>query len=216
MPSRSLSCSLFVALVALSPALARADRPPAPVRHAEATEAPRTEGDDLTSSYFDTAYLTLRWHPIQLISGVVLVGAEVKILRNFTALVHVGGGRVKTTNPITLQTQRRNYGQFDLDGRYYLFGDMTGGVYGSAGFAYYAVDTEQIIASPLMNMSSGLHVGPSIGGNYTSPIGVGVDLQFLFRYRVYRPEPSIPTPTELGINATKLIIGAALALGYTF
>lgn len=205
---------LVVALVLASRA-AFADQPPPPVRHIEVQEPPRTQGDDLVTPYTSQPYLGLRIFPIRLIGGVGQIGAELRLLEKLTILPQFGYGRVLTKNPLTSRPQRQAYTEVEVYGRYYPIGGIGGGLYTSAGISHAIVDTDQLIASPLMNLSAGTHALVALGGNYLFPLRLTIDLQFLFAYRMYQPTPSQQSPPEQD-RAAALRIGVALALGYLF
>jgi hypothetical protein len=194
---------------------ARADQPTPPVRHVEVREPPRTQGDDLDVSYTSSPFLALRIFPLRLLGGVGQVGAELRILPKFSLLAQFGYGRVTTKNPLTFEPQRQSYTELEAQGRFYAIGGIQGGLYAGAGLTYAVVDTDQLIPSPLLNLSSGVHVVPHLGGNYSFPFNLLIDLQFLFPYRVHSSAPS--TPTAPGVDrALPFRIGVALSVGYLF
>lgn len=215
--ARLLSALALVA--AASPAVARADTPPPAVRHEDPIAPPRTEGDDQVSSYSDTPFLALRFLPIDLLTGIFHAGVELKLLPNLTLVPQVGVGRIKhryfDDNLDEIDADRRTYLALELQGRFYPVGVLGRGIYIAADAYYTRVNTDQFIKSPLMDMSSGLHVGGSFGGSYTSSIGLGADMQFLIHGRVLRPsfnEPASPPEFRPG----PLGFGAAIALTYVF
>jgi len=206
--------ALVLSLLLLSPA-ALADEPRPPVRRVEAKDPPRTDGDDLVSSYTAAPFLALHVLPIRLIGGVGVLGAEVRILDKLTAIGRFGYGRVLTKDPISSAPRRQSYLELEAQVRYYPIGSIQGGLYTGAGLIHAVVDTDQLIPSPLLNLASGLHAGPNLGGNYAFPFGFLVDIQFLFPFRLHQPTPSVPSPEGFE-RATSLRIGVNVALGYLF
>lgn len=204
----------LVALLLIAPE-AHADRPAPPVRHVEVREPPRTQGDDLEVSYTSSPYLALRVFPLRLLGGVGQVGTELRILPKFSVLAQFGYGRVATKDPLTLQPRRQSYTELEAQGRFYAIGGIQGGLYAGAGVTYAVVDTDQLIPSPLLNLASGVHVVPHLGGNYSFPFNLLIDLQFLFPYRVHSTTPSTPTAPGLD-RALPFRIGVTLAVGYLF
>lgn len=205
---------LFLAALLVAPET-RAERPASPVRRVEVREPPRTQGDDLEVSYTSSPFLALRVFPMRLLGGVGQIGAEIRVLPSLSLLAQVGYGRVATKNPLTFEPQRQSYTELEAQGRFYAIGGIQGGLYAGAGVSYAVVDTDQLIPSPLLNLSSGVHVGPHLGGSYAFPFNILVDLQFLFPYRIHASTPS--TPTAPGIDrALPLRIGVTLAVGYLF
>ena len=190
---------LLPLLALLVPRPAHADTPPPAVRHQEDVEAPRTEGDSFVTRYTDTPYLALRLMPIELISGIGLVGAEFKIRPDLTVITQLGAGSVKVSRPVAEDSaetisQRKAYVSADLQGRYYIVGSLGVGIYGSVDVNYTWVDTDLLINGPLINYSSGLRSGISFGGSYTSFFGLGIDMQFLVHRRITHPTPSEVSP----------------------
>lgn len=215
-PPRPLAAAAAAAVL-LGPGAALADRPPPAVRHAEATEPPRTEGDDVNVTETKEPFLSLRWHPAELITGLVIVGAEIKIIREVSLIAQFGGGRVKTIHPLTGAVQRQSSLVGDLQGRYYIAGTIARGLYSGLVLGLNRTDTDQLISSPLLNTSSGIFVGPNVGANYTFSWGFGIDLGFLLNYRVHKFAPTTPTTDAFQTyKALNFVIGATLALEYTF
>ncbi|MCS6900802.1 MAG: hypothetical protein RMJ98_14410 [Myxococcales bacterium] len=200
-------------LLLTSPALA--DPPPAPIRHVEVKEPPRTEGDDVISSYTAKPFLSIHALPLRLLGGVGVLGAEVRILDKLTAIGRVGYGKVTTLDPVSAAPRRQPYFELEVQARYYPIGNMQGGLYSGVGFIHAVVDTDQLITAPFLNLSSGSHVGPNLGGNYAFPFGLLVDVQLVLPFRLYRPEPTVPSPEGFD-RAGSLRTGFNVALGYLF
>lgn len=194
---------------------ALATPPPPPVRHIEVQEPPRTQGDDKDDSYTEQPFLVLRVFPVMLYNGVGQIGAEIRILEKLTVLPQFSYGRVKVMHPLHLKSQRQSYLGLDLYGRYYAIGSIKGGIYANGGLSYVSLDSDQLIPNPLMNLASGAHFVFGLGGNYTFPYNLSLDIQFLLADRFYQPKPSIPSPPDLD-RAVALRFGATLAVGYLF
>jgi hypothetical protein len=202
-------------LLLLSPLQAQADTPPPPVRRVEVVEAPRTEGDDILPEDSDLPRLALRFFPIRLLGGVGLGGVEVRVLPSFSLLAQVGYGRVSVLGNSAGEQVRRGYFEAEAQGRYYAIGSIRGGLYTGLALSYARVDTHQLITSPLFNLASGLHLGPSLGGTYLLPWSIQFDLQFVLPFRLHRPALSTPDPPEAD-TAARLRVGVTSALGIAF
>ncbi|RYE87572.1 MAG: hypothetical protein EOO75_14295 [Myxococcales bacterium] len=156
--------------------------------------------------------------PVDLVSSVFHAGVEIKILSDLTLVSQVGLGRVKhryfDDKLNELSSERRTYLSLDLQARYYAVGQIGTGIYLSADTSYTWLNSDQFVKSPLMDLSSGMRVGGSFGGAYTSFFGLGVDMQFLIHGRVYTPSFAETSPSEL--RPGPLAFGASIALTYVF